>query len=97
MSLSRTFYGTTRQGGTYNLGTVFSIPVTGGAPTTLESFNYINGESPIAELTLSGDTLFGTTYSGGADGFGTVFSLTIPEPASLSVLAFAGLAIRRRR
>ena len=44
-------------------GTIFSIPVTGGTPTTLLSFNGTNGEHPDGNLTLSADgsTLYGMT------------------------------------
>ena len=61
-------------------GTVFSIPVTGGTPTTLYSFDGAHGQYPAGDLTLSGSTLYGTTCLGGANGYGTVFALTIAEP-----------------
>jgi uncharacterized repeat protein (TIGR03803 family) len=55
------------------------VPLAGGSPTTLATFNNTNGEHPYAGLTLSGSTLYGTTAGGGASGDGTVFSLT-PNP-----------------
>lgn len=93
-------YGTTYSGGADDLGTVFSVPITGGSLTTLVDFNMTNGANPHAGLTLSGNTLFGTTAEGGAHGNGTIFSIVIPEvipePTTLSILAFGGLALLRR-
>ena len=43
---------------------------------TLFFFNYTNGESPQAALTLGNDgNFYGTTCYGGSFGFGTVFSM----------------------
>ncbi len=87
-----TFYGTTLQGGTYSQfgggGTIFGLPVSGGTPTVLASFNNSNGFGPVAGLTLSGNTLYGTTEFGGTYGDGTVFALTLPtpEPGTLAIL-----------
>jgi uncharacterized repeat protein (TIGR03803 family) len=53
-------------GGQYGEGAIFSIPVTGGTPTTLASFNGTDGEEPDGSLTLSGSTLYGMTVVGGA-------------------------------
>ena len=81
-----TLYGTTYQGGAYGDGTVFSLPVSGGTPTVLASFNGSNGGYPCAGLTLSGNTLYGTTHRGGAYGYGTVFSIPV-NGGSPTVLA----------
>jgi uncharacterized repeat protein (TIGR03803 family) len=51
------FYGVTLEGGTYGRGGVFSVPLTGGAPTVLTSFNDANGYSPASTLILSGGML----------------------------------------
>ena len=56
-----TLYGMTYDGGANDDGTIFSIPVTGGTPTILFSFNGTNGEDPDGSLTLSGSTLYGMT------------------------------------
>ena len=61
-------------------GTVFSVPLSGGSPTVLASFNGSNGQDPYAGLTLSGNTLYGTTVYGGRrnnGGDGTVFSVPV--------------------
>ena len=97
-----TLYGTTDAGGAYGYGTLFSLPITGGTPTTLLSFNTGSSSGPTyyGNLTLSGNTLFGTAYQGGAHGDGTVFAVTIPEPAALALMAIAGagiLLLRKQR
>jgi hypothetical protein len=72
-------FGTTELGGDYGLGMVFELVNNGGGsytPTTLLSFNTLNGEFPLAGLIAdpAGD-LFGTTSEGGAYADGTVFEL----------------------
>src|SRR5262249_10684939 len=48
-----TLYGTTENGGTAGgLGTVFSVPVAGGTPTILASFDVVHGATPTSGLTL---------------------------------------------
>lgn len=70
------FYGTTVEGGTSGLGTVFRV-TTNGVVTTLVSFNDNNGALPYAGLVLGRDgNLYGTTSQGGANGYGTVFRMT---------------------
>ena len=83
----KTLYGTTSSGGTgFGGGTVFSIPVTGGALAVLATFNFSDGAYPLAPLTLSsdGNTLYGTTTQGGTNGtnnggngYGTIFSIPV--------------------
>ena len=69
------FYGTTREGGTYNKGTVFSF--TDGSFHTLISFNGANGDTPAAGLLRGPDGRFyGTTTAGGPSGRGTIFALS---------------------
>ena len=93
-----TLYGTAVQGGDDEDGTVFSLPLTGGAPTVLASFDGSNGQYSYADLTLSGNMLYGTTEHGGDNNDGTVFELTVPEPASIGIAALGmmGLLARRR-
>lgn len=86
-----TLYGTTEEGGA-GAGTVFSIPVTGGTPTTLVSFNETDGAYPAAGVTLSGDgnTLYGTTGRGGANDDGTVFSVPVTGGTPTTLVTFNG-------
>jgi len=85
-------YGTTSGGGTAFLagGTVFSLPITGGTPTTLVTFNSTNGFVPSGGVTLSGSTLYGTTQAGGAGNLGTVFSVSVTGGAPTPVVTFNG-------
>jgi uncharacterized repeat protein (TIGR03803 family) len=70
-------WGTTSRGGVNNAGTIFKIPTTGGAPTTVISFNGTNGATPLARLQLASDgNYYGTTSAGGATNRGVVFRLT---------------------
>jgi uncharacterized repeat protein (TIGR03803 family) len=105
-----TLYGTAQSGsGGNDDGVVYSLPISGGTPTVLASFNEndADGGVPHSSLTLSGNTLYGTTYSGGGNPHpnegtvydGTVFALTVPEPGSVSLLAVGsiGFLSRRRR
>lgn len=87
IDVNGTFYGTTRYGGKYGLGTVFYIKK--GKEATLYSFQGLDGANPAAGLLDVNGTLYGTTQAGGAyytsDCFGsyisfyscgTVFSIT---------------------
>ena len=85
-----TLYGTTFEGGASNTGTVFSLPVGGGSPTTLASFTGSNGYYPCGALTLSGNTLYGTTNTGGANYDGTVFSVPLSGGSPTVLASFSG-------
>jgi uncharacterized repeat protein (TIGR03803 family) len=72
--------GTTYDGGTNSLGTVFEIARTASGyaatPTTLFSFNGIDGQNPHDSLIADvNGNLFGTTSAGGQHGHGTVFEI----------------------
>src|SRR5208282_5960449 len=71
------FYGTTYNGGTSNLGTVFKIS-TNRALTSLYSFTGSNdGANPDAGLVQGSDgNFYGTTQQGGTNGYGTVFKIS---------------------
>jgi uncharacterized repeat protein (TIGR03803 family) len=79
------FYGTTRDGGDDDSGTVFQLSKE-GLFRTLASFrmDYINGTHPEARLLAADGSFYGTTvdggfvYSGGTlqTGFGTVFKIS---------------------
>jgi len=58
-----TLYGTTKEGGTNNLGTVFKVNTDGTGFTVLHSFTGPDGSSPAAALLLSGNTLYGTGWT----------------------------------
>ena len=47
-----TLYGMTEYGGANKEGTIFSVPVTGGTPTILFSFDGTNGSHPRGGLTF---------------------------------------------
>jgi uncharacterized repeat protein (TIGR03803 family)/autotransporter-associated beta strand protein len=85
-----TLYGTTYQGGASNDGTVFSLPIGGGAPKTLATFNGANGSSPYGALLLSGSMLYGTTYYGGAYNDGTIFSVPVTGGPLTTLATFNG-------
>jgi uncharacterized repeat protein (TIGR03803 family) len=72
-----TLYGTTEEGGPYNLdGTVFSITLS-GTEKVLHNFGRgSDGQTPEASLIDVNGTLYGTTTFGGAFGKGTVFSIS---------------------
>jgi uncharacterized repeat protein (TIGR01451 family) len=67
------FYGTTHDGGSDNVGTIFKV-TTNGTLTTLVAFNGTNGAAPQGGLALGKDgNFYGTTTLGGSDRSGTVF------------------------
>src|SRR5208282_814979 len=73
-------YGTASDGGSNNLGTVFSVATDGSGYTVLHTFartNLVNveGARPVGTLVLSGNTLYGAANVGGTNGFGTLFSV----------------------
>jgi uncharacterized repeat protein (TIGR03803 family) len=80
-----TLYGTTKNGGTAQLGTLFALTFDDGKWTEklLHSFSGKNGSAPFSSLTLDqAGHLYGTTVLGGSnlstcggDGCGTVFEV----------------------
>jgi uncharacterized repeat protein (TIGR03803 family) len=74
-------YGTTEEGGSSNLGTVFELSPSGSGWTesVIHSFSHIDGELPVTGLVLYGGSLYGTTNQG-LDSGGTVYALT-PDSA----------------
>ncbi|MGO9168439.1 MAG: choice-of-anchor tandem repeat GloVer-containing protein [Candidatus Sulfotelmatobacter sp.] len=72
-------YGTTNEGGTNSLGTVFKMDTSTNTETVLHSFSGPpDGEYPLAGLlmNLSTGNLYGTTQYGGTHGYGTVFEVS---------------------
>jgi len=69
-------YGTSRDGGAYNLGTVFSI-TPNGVLTVLYNFDGSHGAQPWGGLTLGTDgNFYGATTFGGRFNNGTIFRIT---------------------
>jgi uncharacterized repeat protein (TIGR03803 family) len=70
-------FGTTRAGGTSNLGTVFEYNVNTQTLTTLASFNGANGANPLSRLVAdSNGNLYGITSTGGSSNTGTLFKVS---------------------
>ena len=84
-----TLYGATFSGGVNSYGTVFSLPVGGGSPTDLASFNSTNA-TPYGGLILSGSTLYGTSEYGGAGSDGEVFSVPVGGGTPTILASFNG-------
>ncbi len=87
-----TFYGTAQSGGSGNVGTLFSVPVTGGTPSVLANFNGSSGSYPQSTVTLSQDglTLYGTTSWGGTYDDGTVFKYSLTDDTFTVLANFDG-------
>lgn len=68
------FYGTARDGGTFDDGVIFEYdPAGSGTYTVLHQFDENNGISPYSGLTESGGKFYGTTRFGGDEDNGTLF------------------------
>jgi uncharacterized repeat protein (TIGR03803 family) len=77
LNVNGILYGTTRSGGAYGAGIVFSINPTTGTETILHNFGRgSDGASPLSDLIDVNGMLYGTTSAGGKYGDGTVFTLT---------------------
>jgi uncharacterized repeat protein (TIGR03803 family) len=88
-------YGTTLDGGSYFVGTVFEITASGEL-ITLYNFCSQNGctdgVSPYGSMVFGPDgNLYGTTYSGGTNFYGTIFQIT-PEGALTTIYNFCSQA-----
>jgi uncharacterized repeat protein (TIGR03803 family) len=69
-------YGTTRDGGTSDMGTIFRL-TSSNVHVLLAEFNGTNGASPTSAPTLGPDgNLYGATSEGGAEGLGTIYQVT---------------------
>lgn len=76
-------YGTTSDGGSYRLGTIFAVDTDGTDFTNLHNFSpasgppiastNVDGADPAAGLVLSGNTLYGSAQRGGSSGVGSLF------------------------
>jgi uncharacterized repeat protein (TIGR03803 family) len=75
--VGKAFYGTTRNGGTANAGTIFVVTPS-GAESVLHDFGgKPDGAHPQARLLPVNGSLYGTTPDGGSQSGGTVFSLKL--------------------
>jgi len=79
VAISGTLYGTTSRGGSGGVGTLFSYSASGGE-SVIHAFigSGVDGNTPLAGLTLLNGVLFGVTEAGGtaSKGGGTVFTYT---------------------
>jgi uncharacterized repeat protein (TIGR03803 family) len=73
-------FGTTQFGGANNLGSVFEIVQSAGSyastPTTVFSFDGLDGANPNGLIADAAGNLFGTTADDGVNAAGTVFELS---------------------
>jgi len=90
-------YGTVSQGGTNFFGAVFAVNTNGTANgrgyTNLYSFSgsFANdGDSPMAGLYLSGNTLYGTTSGEFSGSYGTVFAIHTDGTGYTNLYNFTG-------
>lgn len=85
-------YGTTYQGGSNNVGTVFRIAKDGSSYLVLHSFAGSDGASTFAPLLAGSDgALYGTTPWGGILGLGVVFKLNRDGTGFQVLHHFAGV------
>jgi len=93
-----TLYGTTDDGGgSLNDGTIFGFDLSTDTEAVLHSFQSSDGANPQGDLLAIGNTLYGLAANGGTHGDGVIFSVTVPEPATLTLLAGTGLVLVVRR
>lgn len=89
MLFENTLYGTTRNGGANDLGTVYEVTASGGE-TLLHSFGGSgDGAKVFAPLINVHGTIYGTTGYGGANNKGTVFEIP-PFSAAKVLHSFGG-------
>ena len=69
--------GTTKVGGTSNLGTIFRIGLDGTGFSILHNFTGLDGSGPVGDVAYTNGSLYGWTSGGGAKGYGTVFSMAV--------------------
>jgi uncharacterized repeat protein (TIGR03803 family) len=74
-------YGTTKQGGTHGVGTVFKLSETGGVWSEKVVYSFAggthDGAQPFAAVIVDpSGRIYGTTPYGGAGGYGTVYEIT---------------------
>ena len=90
-----TLYGTTRDGGPGEAGTVFAINTDGTGFTNLYIFGSLqfaaDGAIPQASLILSGSRLYGTTVYGGENSAGVIFAINTDGTGYTNFYNFSAL------
>ena len=85
------YYGTTNTGGANGSGAIFKFDSATGSITLQDSFNFSNGDTPVAALTSAGNGIYyGTTYQGGANFSGTIYSFDSATGSITLQASFAG-------
>lgn len=93
VAIGQTVYGTTRQGGTENFGTVFSIDTAMGTETVINNFDtFAGGRNPAAGLTYAGGTLYGAT-SGNSSHTGVVFMIDTATGSETALYDLGGAGL----
>lgn len=91
---SNLLFGTTSAGGYLGGGTIFEITTNGGGFANLHNFAFdTEGDSPFADLILSGNVLSATTSEGGVWGGGTVFDLNLTVTSPLLTITGSGATL----
>ncbi len=83
-------YGTTSQGGSGILGTVYALNTNGSGYTIVHNFTgFPDGASPEAGLLVGTDGwLYGTTVIGGSNGYGNIFKLNTSGTSFTNLYSF---------
>jgi uncharacterized repeat protein (TIGR03803 family) len=87
-------YGTTRQGGSLDVGALFGVNTNGTGPATLYSFSGPDGCHLTAGLALSDTVLYGTTRDGGPLNQGAVFKINLDGSGFATLHSFDDLGMR---
>jgi uncharacterized repeat protein (TIGR03803 family) len=74
-----TLYGTTRDGGKFNLGTAVQVKTDGSGYARIHDFSgKPDGANPLDNVIKVGSSLFGMTTVGGKCDFGSIFAIQLP-------------------
>lgn len=92
LNIGSTLYGTTRLGGFYAAGTVFSMNLDGSNFKLLHTINPSvgDGSRPHAGLIIAESTLYGTTAGNDNQGGGTVFAMSLDGAKFQTLYTFSG-------
>jgi uncharacterized repeat protein (TIGR03803 family) len=82
-------YGMTNQGGSSNVGVIFSFDPSSSTYTKLKDFDNTNGANPYGSLVQASDgKLYGLTYGGGSSGSGVIFSFDLSASTYIKLKDF---------